>query len=217
MNLEKLRQAEADFLQVYPGGFADPAMQAIKKKHNVNKLVAFASENLTRLNCNRPEFIAESLLKIISRSSMVSRFEKPPFRTFLESLDSADKKALAYAVEQRLFGRKQQGFEALLAMHQHFKIAKWAIISAVPFYVSARREVFVKPTTAKGILALLEVDNLHYSATPSWEFYKGYQSLIGEIKKHISPSLAPNNAALTGFLMMSLRRDSANTAHEEAC
>lgn len=217
MNLDKLRQAEADFLQVYPGGFADPAMQSIRKKHNVNKLVEFAGEHLTRANCNRADFIAETLLKIISRSSMVSRFEKPPFRAFLEALTSADKKALAYAVEQRLFGRKQHGFEALVDMHQQFKIAKWAIISAVPFYASARREVFVKPTTAKGILALLEVDNLHYSATPSWEFYRGYQGLIAEIKKHISPSLAPNNAALTGFLMMSLRRDTAPATHEQCC
>jgi hypothetical protein len=215
MNLEKLREVEANFLQVYPGGFADPAMQAIRSKHNVNKLVEFATENLTQANCNRPEFIATTLLKIISRSSMVSRFEKPPFRTFLESLTSEDKKALAYAVEQRLFGRKRQGFEALVEMHQRFKIAKWAIISAVPFYVSARREVFIKPTTAKGILTLLEVDDLHYNATPSWAFYKGYQGLITEIKKHISPSLAPNNAALTGFLMMSLHRDRSSSGAKD--
>ena len=34
MNLEKLHQAEASFLQRFPGGFADPGMAAIKKKHN---------------------------------------------------------------------------------------------------------------------------------------------------------------------------------------
>jgi hypothetical protein len=204
MNYEKLREAEANFLQAYPAGFADPALQPIRKKHNVDKLVEFTRENLTRVNCKRPQFIAETLLKIISRSSMISRFEKPRFREFLESLTSEDKTALAYALEQRLFGRKQQGFEALLGMHQHYKIAKWAVISAVPFYFAPRREVFVKPTTAKGILAFLEVEDLHYNATPSWEFYKGYQSLIADIKKHVSPSLSPSNAALTGFLMMSM-------------
>lgn len=204
MNREKLRQAEASFLQRYPDGFADPAMEAIKKKHNVDKLVVFTRENLTKLNCNRPKFVAETLLKIVSRSSMVSRFEKPRFKAFLDSLDSDEKKALAYAVEQRLYGRKQQGFEEILGMLLHHKLAKWAIISVVPFYHSPRREAFVKPTTAKGIVKFMDVENLSYNATPSWEFYQGYRALIAEIKKEVSPSLSPNNAALTGFLMMCL-------------
>ena len=207
MNHEKFREAEANFLQLYPRGFADPAMQALRKKHNVGKLVEFAQDNLSKANCNRPQFIAETLLKIVSRSSMVSRFEKPPFRDFLNALPSPEKQALAYAVEQRLFGRKQKGFEEMLAMLAQHKIAKWAVISAVPFYFSPRREVFVKPTTAKGILAFLEVEDLHYQATPSWAFYKGYQRLLAEVKKQVSPSLSPSNAALSGFLMMSLHAD----------
>ena len=204
MNREKLKAAEADFLHAYPAGFADPAIQALTKKHNVNKLVEFSQANLTRVNFNRPDFISETLLQIVSRSSMVSRFEKPPFKDFLRALSSPEKKALAYAVEQRLFGRKQRGFDEMLGMLLHHKVAKWAIMSAVPFYFAPRREVFVKPTTAKGILAFLEVENLQYQATPSWEFYRGYRSLLGEIKKQVSPSLSPNNAALSGFLMMSL-------------
>ena len=204
MNHEKLREAEATFLQVYPRGFADPGIQAIRRKHNVTTLIAFAQANLTKASCNRPEFIAETMLKIVSRSSMVSRFEKPRFKDFLTSLSSDEKRALAYAVEQRLFGRKQQGFEELLGMLLHHKVAKWAVISAVPFYFSPRREAFVKPTTAKRILASLEVQGLRYNATPSWEFYKGYRDLLTEIRKRISPSLSPNNAALSGFLMMTL-------------
>lgn len=203
MNLDKLKQAEANFLQAYPAGFADPAMQAVRKKHNVDKLVEFTQASLTRANCKRPEFVADTLLKIVSRSSMVSRFEKPGFKKYLDSLTSTEKKALAYAVEQRLFGRKQQGFEAIIGQLARFKIAKWAIISAVPFYFAPRREVFVKPTTAKGIVAYLEVADLRYTATPSWEFYKGYQALMVEVKKQVSPSLSPNYAALSGFLMMS--------------
>lgn len=204
MNLDKLREAEANFLHRYPGGFADPAMVAVKKKHNVDKLVAFTQANLTRANCNRPEFVAEMLLKIVSRSSMVSRFEKPRFKAFLDGLDSHEKQALAHAVEMRLYGRKQHGFEELLGLLLHYKVAKWAIISVVPFYFAPRREAFVKPTTAKGIVAYLQAEHLLYNAIPSWDFYKGYRDLIGEIKKQVAPSLSPNNAALTGFLMMSI-------------
>lgn len=204
MNHEKLHEAEANFLQAYPAGFADPAMRAIRKKHNVDRLVAFAQANLTRVDCNRPDFVAEILFKIVSRSSMVSRFEKPQFREFLGSLSSDQKRVLAHAVEQRLHGRKQQGFDEILGMLLHYKIAKWAVISAVPFYFAPRREVFVKPTTAKGILTFLEVEDLQYAPTPSWEFYKGYRSLLARVKKQVSPSLSPNYAALSGFLMMSM-------------
>jgi hypothetical protein len=61
----------------------------------------------------------------------------------------------------------------------------------------------VKPTTAKNIVQKLELD-LDYKPRPSWEFYDGYRKAILEMKSLVSPSLAPNNAALTGFLMMTL-------------
>jgi len=204
MNRERLRQAEASFLQIYPQGFADPAIVALRKKHNVDRLVRFTRDNLTRVHCARPEAVTSALLKVVSRSSLVSRFEKPRFREFLASLGSDDKAALAYAVEQRLYGRRRQGFEQLLGMLQHHKLAKWAVISAAPFYFSPRREVFVKPTTVKRILTQLEVEDLDYSPSPSWEFYTGFKNLIFEIRKQVNPSLSPTNAALTGFLMMSL-------------
>ena len=204
MNIEKLLQAEAAFLSQYPQGFADPAMAIVKKKHNVDKLVEFTQANLTRTACLNPAHVSDTLIKIVSRSSMVSRFEKPPFRNFVEALDSDSREALAYAIEQRLFGRKQKGFEEILSMLAYHKIAKWSVISAVPFYFAPRREVFVKPTTAKGILASLEVEDLHYHPTPSWQFYRGYQRLLADIKKQVKPSLSPTNAALSGFLMMSL-------------
>jgi len=205
MNIQKLRQAEADFLQRFPGGFADPGMAGIKKKHNVDKLTEFTQANLTRANFNRPQFIAETLLTIVSRSSMVSRFEKPRFRDFINALNSGEKQALAEAFEKRLFGRqKQRGFDEFLGMLSHHKLAKWAVISVVPFYFAPQREVFVKPTTAKGILAFLEVDGLEYKPTPSWTFYKGYQKLLADIKGEVAPTLSPNNAALSGFLMSSI-------------
>lgn len=204
MNLDKLKEAEASFLLRYPKGFADSAMESIKKKHNVDALVKFTNENLTRPNCLKPEFVSQTLLKIVSRSSMISRFEKPQFKHFINALDSIEKEALAYAVEQRLHGRKQLGFEHMCGMLAHHKLAKWAVVSAVPFYFAPRREVFVKPTTAKGIVSLLEIKDLQYHPTPSWSFYKGYQKLIVDLKKQVHPSLSTNNAAFTGFLMMSL-------------
>jgi len=205
MNYDKLRLAESSFLQRYPGGFADPGMASVKKKHDIDKLVQFAQQSFTRGNFNRPELITDAVLKVVSRSSMVSRFEKPRFRDFIRALNSHEKAALAASFEKRLYGRqKRQGFDEILGMLSHHKIARWSVISVVPFYFSPQKEAFVKPTTAKGILRFLEIDDLVYKPTPSWEFYQGYRRLLEEIEKVVVPTLAPNKAALTGFMMVSL-------------
>ncbi len=205
MNYDKLRLAEANFLQRYPGGFADPEMVSIRKKHDIDKLAEFAKKSFARSNFNRPELITESVLKVVSRSSMVSRFEKPKFRDFVHSLNSHEREALAAAFEKRLYGRqKEQGFNEILGMLSHHKLAKWSVISVVPFYFAPRKEAFVKPTTAKGILRFLEIEDPVYKPMPSWEFYQGYRRLLEEIGRAVVPTLAPNNAALSGFMMMSI-------------
>lgn len=204
MNLDRLYEAEAKFLQIYPDGFDDPQMQAIRKKHNVDQLVKFSKESFTRLNCQQPDLVADLLLKVISRSSMVSRFEKPPFKDFINTLGPDERKMLAIAVEDRLFGKKKAGFEQMLDLLMHHKVAKWTVLTALPFYFAPRREVFVKPNTAKGILKALEVDDVVYSPAPNWEFYRGYKKVLTQVKKEVSPTLSPSYAALSGFLMMSL-------------
>ena len=81
---------------------------------------------------------------------------------------------------------------------------RWQMVLVSPCRSTWRPgEVFVKPTTAKGIVKGLEVD-LHYQARPTWTFYDGYRKLIVDVRKQVSPTLSPSNAALTGFLMMSL-------------
>ena len=205
MNLKKLKQAETEFLVRYPKGFADPGLADIRKKHNIDKLTEFARTNLSRNHFNRPEHIADTLVRIISRSSMVSMFEKPRFRDFIRSLNSHEKEHLAFAFEKRLHGRaKRDGFEEILGMLAHYRLAKWSLISAIPFYFSPRKEAFVKPTTAKGIISFLEVDDLHYRPVPSWEFYRGYRKLLNDVKQEVHPSLSTNCAALSGFLMTAM-------------
>ena len=205
MNIQKLKQAEAEFLAIYPDGFADPGMAPIKKKHNVDKLSEFTQANLTPADFNKPHQVCDTLVRIVSRSSMVSMFEKPRFRDFVGSLNSHEKEYLACAFEKRLYGRsKRAGFEEILGMLSHHKVAKWPIISAVPYYFAPKKEAFVKPTTAKGIIAFLDIENLQYKPMPSWEFYRGYLKLLGQVKKQVHPSLAPNYAALSGFLMSAL-------------
>jgi hypothetical protein len=205
MNLRTLKEAEAAFLMRFPQGFADPGLAHVRKSHNVDGLAKFARAALTDSALSRPDHLAAILLKIVGRSSMVSRFEKPLFREFVDALDSRGKRRLAGAFRERLVGRnKREGFEEIVAMLGSHKLARWSLVSAVPFYFAPSKEVFVKPTTAKKILASLEIDTLHYHARPDWAFYSGYRKLILDIGKQVDSRLAPNNAATTGFLMTTL-------------
>jgi hypothetical protein len=205
LNLKRLKQAEAEFLARYPKGFADPGLAPIVKKHNIDRLSEFARANLTRSHFNRPEHIVDTIEKIITRSSMVSMFEKPKFRNFLRTLNGHEREHLAFAFEKRLHGRaRQAGFEEMVGMLVPHKLAKWSLVSAVPFYFAPKKEAFVKPTTAKNIISFLEVDGLHYKPRPSWEFYLGYRKLLDQVKQEVNPSLTTNYAALSGFLMTTL-------------
>ena len=205
MNIRRLKEAEAAFLARFPQGFDDPGMEKIRKSHNVDRLAQFARANVTELALSQPRKFADTLLTIVSRSSMVSRFEKPPFREFLNALDSKDKRRLAEAFRKRLFGRnKRAGFEEIVELFAHYKLARWSLVSAVPFYFAPTQEAFVKPTTAKKIVACLDIEDLEYHARPDWAFYAGYRKLILDIKKRVDSSLTPNNAATTGFLMATL-------------
>lgn len=204
MNLEKLKQAEDFFLSRYPGGFSHPEIMAIGKKHKMDKMTSLSQELFAKKNFRDPPQIIESMIKVISSSSMVSMFEKPKFRDFGRSLEPKQKNELAKGLKEQLYGIESKGFETVLGVMLSGKMAKWSLISICPVYFKPQDEVFVKPTTAKNAIAYFELQNLHYRPQPSWEFYREFRSCINEMKTKLDPSLSPNNAAFTGFLMMSM-------------
>lgn len=204
MNIDKLKQAEANFLQHYPGGFNDPEMVAIGKKHNVNRLTELSHELLSKKSFSNVGPVLDSVIKIVSRSSMVSMFEKPKFRDYVNSLNTDTRQTLAAGFKLMLHGNQEKGFNQVLEVLSEGKLAKWSLISICPLYYHPDKEVFVKPTTAKRIIEHLELDNLVYKPRPSWEFYLEFRKQILEMKQLVDPSVAPGNAAFTGFLMMSL-------------
>ena len=48
------------------------------------------------------------------------------------------------------------------------KLAKWSLITICPVYFRPQQEVFVKPTTVKGVIAHFELDELQYRPQPYW-------------------------------------------------
>lgn len=203
MNYEKLRIAEAHFLQSYPGGFADPELESVLKKHRMDKMTEFAVEIFDKAAFEKPNAFLENMTKLVSRSSMVSMFEKPKFRDAINDMNSMEREELTEAFRKLYHGGQATGFREVVDILARRKIAKWSVITAGLIYYKPKKEVFVKPTTAKNIVQKLELD-LEYKPRPTWEFYKGYRDAIKDIKSRVDPSLATNNAALTGFLMMTL-------------
>ncbi len=204
MNLEKLGQAEAKFFDMYPGGFEHPDMMAIGKKHKMDKMIDQTKEEFSKDQFGNPKDVVQRMSKMISRSSMVSLFEKPKFRDFVNSLHNQHETILANGLREMLHGNQEQGFNMMLDVLITGKLAKWSLISLLPVYYNPMKEVFVKPTTAKGVIQQFELTSLEYKPRPSWEFYQEYRTIINQMKSKVDKRLAPNNAAFTGFLMMSM-------------
>ncbi len=202
---DKLKTLEGDFLLRYPKGFNDPEMLKIGKKHNMGKMTEMAQEYFSKKACSNIHLTADNMVKVVSRSSMVSMFEKPKFRDFVNHLGEHDKAFLVNALHQLLHGKNQQkGFESLVDILSTEKLAKWSLITIIPAYYAPTKEVFVKPTTAKGVLRYFDIEDPIYKPAPTWDFYNKYRELINTSKTKVSKDLSPSNAAFSGFLMMTL-------------
>jgi hypothetical protein len=125
MNLIKLKQAEEVFLYRYPGGFEHPEIVAIRKKrHNVDKMVAFAQESFSKGSFQQSNQIIQNMVKVVSQSSVISVFEKTRFKDFVSTLSSADRVLLANGLQELLHGKQQKGFETILDLLNTNKLAK---------------------------------------------------------------------------------------------
>lgn len=183
-------------------------MVAVGKKHRVEQIAEqtqalLAKRNFANLATNRAQ-ILDSIIKTVSRSSMVSMFEKPKFRDYVNGLSKDDREALAEAFRKLLHGNQEKGFNQVLDILVAGKLAKWSLMTICSLYMRPQVDVFVKPTTTKRVISYLELEDLEYKPRPSWEFYVRYRDIINALKARLDPSLGPNNAAFTGFLMITL-------------
>lgn len=208
MNYTKLKQAEEAFLDRYPGGFENMEIQAIrKKKHNVDRMIAFAQESFAKRNFKLPDLIVENMTKVIGRSSVISVFEKARFKDFAIVLSPQDRQFLTRGLEEVLHGDEQAGFEAILDLLRSHKLAKWSLMTICQIYYHPQKDVLVKPNTVKNIIQHFELTHLQYKPTPSWEFYASYRSTIHDMKSRVDPCLSPTNAAFSWFLLLSTRAE----------
>ena len=199
-------RAQEAFLYRYPGGFDNPEIIATRvRKHRPDKMMALAQESFSRENFNHPERIVQNMIKMISRSSIISVFEKPRFRDFANGLTPQEREFLSGGLKELLHGDEQTGFEMILDLLKSEKLAKWSLMTVCQTYFHPQQDVFVKPTTVKGVIEYFELENLQYRPTPSWAFYEAYRLAFLDMKSRVDKSLSPTNAAFSGFLWMTIR------------
>lgn len=205
MNIDRLKDAEVFFMMTHPEGFNDPELQALaNKKHKMAKMTEASQLAFKKAAFSNPRQITDDMVRLVSRSSMVSMFEKPKFRDFVAALPEADIEQLSQGLQQFLYGNQKKGFEAMLEVLLKGKLAKWSLMTILPNYVKPDSEVFVKPTTTKNVIKVFEIEDLIYKPRPSWEFYQRYRDVIGQMKELVDSRLSPSNAAFSGFLMMTM-------------
>jgi hypothetical protein len=204
MNKAKLKEAEARFFRLYPGGFSNPSMLEIAKKHKIAKMNKLAQDSFHIDQFEDPGKIIDSMLKIVSQSSLVSIFEKPKFRDLVKIMSIDEKERMSLGLREFLHGNQGFGFELMAGLLSEYKLAKWTLLTVCPVYYRPGIEVFIKPNTTKGVITYFELDELKYSPKPTFEFYRGYREQINLMKAEVDPSLQADNAAFGGFLMMSI-------------
>lgn len=204
MNLEKLKDLESEFLYRYPKGFKDEHFFPTMKKFKPEKLEAFAKEALKKENFTEPNLIVEGFYKTIQKSVMVSLFDKLKLKDALATLNSYEKDMLSIEIYELLYGDQKAGFEGLVEFLEQYHLAKWTLISIVPYSINRQSEYFIKPTTTKNIIKYFELNDLIYKPKPSYEFYEKYTHVLNQMKKELNPSLTFDNAAFTGFFKIAI-------------
>lgn len=200
MNIEKLKDYEAEFLEQYPDGFDDRNFFATMKTFNPLKLEEFTKDALKKENFQNPSLVVDGFLKVINKSVFVSVFDKMKLRDMIASLNSYEKDMLSIEIYELLYGNKKEGFEGLVEFLSEYKLAKWTIVSVVPYTINRNSDYFIKPTTTKNIIKNFALEDLVYKAKPSYEFYENYSKALDKMKASINPSLSPDNVGFTAFL-----------------
>lgn len=205
MKLDKLEHLEKEFFQEYPDGFDSPEMIEIGKKHKMGKMKEFVNENFSKEKFDNTDAVFESFVKLISKSSLVSVFEKTKFRNESKIMTGNEREELVSGIYEFLYGDQETGFNRQVSVLAKYKMAKWPILTVLGQYMHPEYEVLIKPTTVKGIMKYFEVEAFKYTPKANYEFYDDYRKLINEIKAKAGEHLQIENAAFCGFLMMSIK------------
>lgn len=174
------------------------------KTYNPLKLEEFAKDALKKENFQNPSLIVNGFLKVVQKSVFVSVFDKLKLKDMIATLNSYEKDMLSIELYELLYGNKKKGFEGLVEFLSEYKLAKWTIISLIPYCINRDEDYFIKPTTTKNIIKTFELEDCIYKTKPSFEFYDKYTKALDIMKSSLDKSLSPDNVGFTAFLKVAI-------------
>lgn len=204
MNYNKLKEAEANFLAFYPKGFEDEGLLPIIKRHNTEKIGKRVEELFAPERFRNPDEICENFAKIVSKSTLISLFEKPKVRDMIKQMSMDQRDMLSIALYELIHGKREKGFEMIVEVLAIYTLAKWSIVTLIPYYYDREKNFFIKPTTTKDIIKFFEIGGIIYKPRPTYEFYERYTAVLLQMRTLVSPLIGKDNAGFTGFLMMAM-------------
>lgn len=133
MNKERLKVAETAFLASYPEGFDHPEMIKISKKHQIGLRVKQAQEFFAPGAFAQPQQVVANMVKTISRSSMVSVFEKTRLKRWVGTMSLQERESYAFSLYEILHGDQSEGFELMKGLLEPGGLTKWSLMTILPY------------------------------------------------------------------------------------
>jgi len=180
------------FLLRFPGGLDDEEFNELGKKHRSSDKILDTIKNDVDLN----SFILEddyhinknieTITKLVTKSSMISVFEKVTFKKYI-----ADKKIQAtflkalYEMLTNLNENTMSEFVGVLNLKNaelNKRVATWPLVTFFLVYFNDNNEIFIKPSTIKKLGKLLEYD-IKYESIPNYMTYTNIKKMIMDYKK----------------------------------
>jgi hypothetical protein len=205
VNIDRLKESEKKFFTEFPGGFSDPKMAVIAKRHRSDKMQRMAQESFAADCFEDPPKVVDAMARIVGASSMISRFEIPQFKELFRMLSGSEKEHLALGLKEFLHGAQPLGFAMMCDIFSAYGLCRWPLVTLCPEYYNPAVEVFIRPATVKGIIAYFELSGLQYTPKPNYAFYEEYKRQINSMKILVDESLRDNNAGFCGFLRFCVR------------
>ena len=144
----------------------------------------------------------DKIVKFITKSSLVSVFEKVKFKNLINESDELFKRDLVDSIREMLHEDEESGFNRVVNLLAPYKMAKWPIITVILTYYRPKENVFVKPTTVKRIIQEFELQGVNYTPKVNYPFYRDYRTIFIEMTKQVDERLSISNGYFSGFLMM---------------
>lgn len=204
MNINKLKVLESQFFSIYPDGFEDEELKQRFKRFNFYKVSNFVKDVCSEDSLKRGIDAIDDIMRVVSKSSMVSVFEKMAFRDLVREFDLTEKMLVVAAVNELIHGDEAEGFSDLYNLLSPYKLAKWPILTVFRAYYYPQYDILIKPTTVKMVIRYLEIEDIKYSPRATYEFYSKYRECINYLKTEVDQRLSPHNPAFSGFLRMTI-------------